>query len=325
MNILSKFGFILGILLFATACSAGSSGDDFPNKDIEIVAPATPGGGWDTTARATQKTLEDEGLVDENMNVENKPGGSGEVGFSYMKEKDAHTLAVNSSLLLTNNLLGQSDLTYEDFTPLATLTNEWVTLATPKGSDLESLDDVMKELKKDPKSLKIGVAPGLGSDEHLAFVQAALKNDIDPSELDFIVYDSGGDQLSAIVGDHVDVAAMYVSEVTEQYQGDKLNILATASEERTEELEDVPTWKEEGVDVVFPHWRGIMGPPDMDEDEKEYWESKIKKMTETDQWKEVLENNEWEDFYKDSEETEKFLEEQNQEFKELLNESDLLE
>src|SRR5699024_381377 len=269
--------------------------------------------------------FEDNDMIGENINVENKPGGNGETGFNYIQTKDAHTLAINSSLLLSNDLLGDSNLTYEDFTPLSILTSEYDAIVTPKDSEFDSIEEVMEQLKKDPGSLNISVAPGLGSDNHLGFVEAALDYGIDPAELNFIVEESGGDQLSAVLGNHIDVASMYISEVADDYEEGELNVLGVASEDRLDNLEDIPTLKEEGVDVVFPHWRGVMGTTDMNEEESEYGDDKSEEMIDTDEREEVIENNEWEDLYKDSEESKEVLEEENQKFEKLLEESNLLE
>lgn len=271
--ILKRFIALIAILslFFVAACSGSSDGEEasssFPKDDFEFIAPASPGGGWDATARAMQKILADEGIVDQNIQVVNKPGGSGEVGWQYLKDKDAHTISINSSLVITNNLLGRSELTYEDLTPLAILTTEWSAIAVPPESELTSAEQVMEKLKEDPKSLKIGVAPGLGNDDHLSLVQAAKTYGVDVTKLDFLVYESGGDVISALLGGHVDVATMSVSEAREQHEAGKAEILAVTSDERIEGL-DVPTWKEVGVDMEFPHWRGVMGPPDMTEEEK---------------------------------------------------------
>ncbi|OYD07773.1 tripartite tricarboxylate transporter substrate binding protein [Paludifilum halophilum] len=323
---MKKFLLAASLLLTLTACtSPNAGGSSFPVKNIEFVAPASPGGGWDTTARAMQKTLDDEGIVKKPINIVNKPGGSGEVGWKYLKNKDAHTLAVNSSLLITNNLLGQSDLTYDDFTPIAILATEWEAVVVPKDSDIEKAEDLMTKLKKDPKSLKLGVAPGLGNDDHLSFVQAAKTYGVEVPKLDFLVYESGGDVATALLGNHIDAATMSVSEAKEQYKAGKVKILAVSSKERLEGLEKVPTWKEEGVDMSFPHWRGIMGPPDMSEEEIAFWDEKISEMVKTEAWKEILQNNEWEAYYKNSSETKKFLQEQNEMYKDLLNDSGLTE
>lgn len=300
--------------------ASGGEGS-FPEKNLEIVAPASPGGGWDLTARSVQKLLQDNDLVDQNINVLNKPGGGGEVGWKYLEGKDAHTLAVNSSLVLTNNLLGSSDMTYEDFTPLATLATEWQSLAVTPDSEYQSLEELMNQMKKDPSSINIGVGPALGNDDHLSLVQAAKEFGVDPKKLNFLVYEGGGDVATALLGGHVDVVTTSVSEVKDQHLAGKVKILAVSSGERLEELDDVPTYKEQGVDMEFPHWRGIMGPPDMTEEQIAFWDEKLGAMVETEQWNEIMENNDWSGFYKNSEETQKFMDEQNELYTTLVEES----
>lgn len=313
-------------LFFVAACSSStSSKETFPKGNIELVAPATPGGGWDATARAMQKILKDEGIVDKNINVVNKPGGSGEVGWQYLSTKDAHHLAINSSLVVTNNLLGQSKLTYESFTPLAILTTEWISIAVKSDSKFQSAKEVMEQLKEDPTSLKIAVAPGLGNNDHLSFVKAAKTYGVDVTKLNFMIYESGGDVVTALLGGHVDVATMAVSESKEQHIAGNFRVISVSSGERLEGLEDVPTWKEQGVDMIFPHWRGIMGPPNMTEEQIAYWDKVIGKMVETDAWKDLVKNNDWTSFYKNSSEASAFLKEQTKMYQELLSDSGLVD
>src|SRR5690625_5121126 len=204
-----------GMMGVLAACGNASGEAEYPNGNIEIVAPATPGGGWDTTARGIQNTLDENGLVEENMNVSNKPGGGGEVGWQYLAQQDSHAISINSSLLLTNNLLGQSELTHEDFTPLATLATEWISVAVPGNSDIEDGVDMLDRLKEDPKSLNIAVGPALGNNDHLSFVSVADEYGVDVSQLEFMIYESGGDVLTALLGGHVDVATLSISESLE--------------------------------------------------------------------------------------------------------------
>ncbi|UOR13544.1 tripartite tricarboxylate transporter substrate binding protein [Halobacillus amylolyticus] len=322
-----KFGMIpiLLLLLLMAACSGNASGSqEYPTNNIEIVAPASPGGGWDLTARSLENVLSGQDLVENNINVVNKPGGGGEVGWQYLKSKDSHSLAVNSSLVLTNNLLGQSKLTYEDFTPIATLATEWQALAVPADSEFNTATEFLEATKADPGSIKIGVGPGLGNDDHLSLVQAASEFGINPSELNFLVYEGGGDVVTALLGGHVNAVTTSLSEVKDQHLAGKLKILAVSSEKPVKGIEDVPTWKEAGVDMVFPHWRGLMGPPDMTDEEIAYWDDKLSKMVETEAWQEVLNNNDWEGFYKNSEETEAFLKEQHDLYQKLVKDSGLV-
>ncbi|MDM5201536.1 tripartite tricarboxylate transporter substrate-binding protein [Fictibacillus enclensis] len=311
-------------LLSACSTSKTSGNAKYPTKNIEFVAPAAPGGGWDLTARSVQKILKDKKLVSNNINVINKPGGGGEVGWNYLHTKNSHYLAVNSSLLLTNNLLGQSKLTYKDFTPLATLVTEWQAIAVPMDSPYKSVNDLFDQIKKDPKSIKVGLGPGLGNDDHLAFVQAAGEKGVNAKDLNFLVYDGGGgDVVTALLGKHVNAVTTSLSEVKEQHLAKKLRILAISADKRDESIKDVPTLKEEGIDMVFPHWRGIMGPPDMTDAEIKYWDGKLGEMVKTDEWKKLLKNNDWATFYQDSKETKKFLDEQDKQYRDLVEKSGL--
>ncbi|MDS9472616.1 tripartite tricarboxylate transporter substrate binding protein [Sporosarcina pasteurii] len=316
----------LSIVLVLAACSSEGAGDgEFPSKTIEIVAPASPGGGYDATSRAIQKIMTDEKLVEQNITVVNKPGGNGEVGWKYLQPKDGHSIAIDSSLIVTNNILGTSDMTFEDVTPLATLTTEWISYAVPPDSPFKDAQEFMEQLKEDPASLKIAVAPGLGNNDHLSFVEAAKTYGVDVTKLNFLVYDGGGDVVTALLGGHVDFGISSLSEFKDQHEAEKFRIVAVSSEERIEGLEDVGTWKEQGVDMVFPHWRGIVGPADMSDEEIAYWDDVISKLVETEAWQTLLKNNEWEPYYKDSKETIEFLKEQQEKYEVLIKDSGLID
>lgn len=322
-------GIMLSAALVLGGCSSGDSSADsdaaYPSKNLEIVAPATPGGGWDTTARAMQNVLDSEGLVESNMNVVNKPGGGGEVGWQYLKGKDGHTISINSSLVIANNLLGQSELTYEDFTPLAVLATEWMTVAVPGDSEIEDGITMLDQLKEDPKSLKIGVGPALGNNDHLSFVRVAEEYGVDVSQLDYMIYESGGDILTALMGGHIDVATLSISESLDQHLDGSINIIATTADEPIPEDENIQSWQDQGIDFTFPHWRGIMGPPDMTEEEIAYWDDTFAEMVETEGWQQVLDNNSWDDYYMNSEETRAFLDEQSVMYEDLMKKAGLTE
>lgn len=310
---------------FLSGCLFQNAEKDHPistQNPIEIVAPAPEGGGWDKTARAMQKVLNGNGIITQPIKVVNKLGGGGEVGWKYLKKHDGRALGINSSLLITNHLLGQSKLAFSDFTPIAILATEWQTVAVAKNSNLKNAEELMKKLKKRTNSIKIGVAPGLGNDDQLAFVQAAKVYHVDPAKLNFRIYESVGDVTHALLTKKIDVATMAVSEASRPYHDGKINILAVTSSKRLKGLKNVPTWKEQGVNIVFPHWRGVMGPPNMSEKEIAYWNQKIRIMVNTKEWKAILKNNDWNDFYKDSEEARVFLEEQNNQYETLMKSAD---
>ncbi|WP_078410230.1 tripartite tricarboxylate transporter substrate binding protein [Priestia abyssalis] len=319
-----------GLICVLTGMTAGCSYDEpqenqlkSDSKQIEFVAPNFVGGGWDLTARSMQSILNEENIVENPIVVSNKIGGGGEVGWKYVKQQQGNVLAVNSSLLITNHLLGRSQLTYEEFTPIAILATEWEVVVVSKNSSIRSAEELMNRLKKDAKMVKMGVSVKLGNDDHLSFVQASKAFGINPAELEFFVYRNSEDLVNALVNEQIGAAPMSFSEAEKYYQEGKVNILVVSSEKRLEGLKEVPTWKEQGIDLVFQHWRGVMGPADMTKEEVAYWDEVIYKMVVTDEWKEVLNTYSWSPFYKNSRQTELFLKQQSKMYEELMNDSGL--
>ena len=216
-----------------------------PDTTIEIVAPAGPGGGWDLTARAVQRSATEGKIVGKNIIVSNKPGGGGSVGWTYLKGKEGngHFLAANSSLVLLNNLLGSSALTFNDFTPLAMLTTEWISVAVKADSPYKTAKDLLEQLKKDPGSLTIGVGPALGNNDHLSFIRIAQTYGVDITKLKWVVFEgAGGDVVMAALGGHVNLISTALSETLTQHKAGKLRVLGITADKRVGMAPDIPTW-----------------------------------------------------------------------------------
>lgn len=312
MNKLKQAGIaLLSTVAFSTVAFAQNWA---PDTTVEIVAPAGPGGGWDLTARAIQRSATEEKLVGKNIIVSNKPGGGGAVGWTYLKGKEGngHFLAANSSLILLNNLLGSSPLTYKDFTPLAMLTTEWISVAVKGDSPYKTGKDLLEALKKDPGSMTIGVGPSLGNNDHLSFIRVAQKFGVDTSKLKWVVFEgAGGDVVMNLLGGHVGLVTTALSEVLPQHKAGKVRVLGITADKRVDMVPDVPTWKEQGVDLVFPHWRGVMGPPGMTPAQIAYWDKVLGGVAKSAGFKKTIESLNGQVYYKNSAEFTKFLEEQN--------------
>lgn len=288
------------------------------SDEVTIVAPSSVGGGWDTTARAIQEILVSEKLFDGDINVLNKVGAGGELGWKYVQQQKESVLAINSSLLITNHLLGQSMLTYKDFTPIAILATEWEVVIVAEDSNISSAKSLMDNLKKAPHAYKIGLSPRLGNDDQLSFVLAGKQVGLKPEELDFYVYENSAQVVDALLKKQVDVATMTLAEAKKYYDAGQVKLLVISADERLQELPEIPTWTEEGIAVVFEHWRGIMGPPYMTKEEIQFWDRTLEKMVKTEAWQQTLEKYMWDDFYKNSSETTKFLEEQRKMYEALM-------
>ncbi|MGK7379468.1 tripartite tricarboxylate transporter substrate binding protein [Planococcus sp. 1R117A] len=308
--------------ILLTGCTPEEN-QELATDEITIVAGSI-GGGWDITARAMQESLLSENLIDGEVHVLNKVGAGGELGWKYTQQQKDSVLAVNSSLLITNHLLGQSQLTYKDFTPLAILATEWEVVVVSKDSSIDSAKTMMGNLKDAPQDYKIGVSPRLGNDDQLSFVLASKRAGVQPEKLNFQIYENSANVVDALLKKQIDVATMTLAEAKKYYDLDQVKILVISSDDRLKELPEVPTWSEEGIEIVFEHWRGIMGPPDMTEDEIRFWDQTIEKMVQTEQWQQTLEKYMWKDFYMNSSETTQFLEQQSKMYEDLMktNEKD---
>lgn len=305
------------VVMFCVGCSHDGEQEAITDT-VTIIAPSSIGGGWDKTARAIQDILMSNNLLDEDIQVLNKIGAGGELGWKYAKQQEGHVLAMNSSLLITNHLLGQSKLTYKDFTPIATLATEWDVVIVSKDSEIKNAKSLMENLKETPQAYKIGVSPRLGNDDQISFVLASKQAGIHPEELDFLVYENSGQVVDALLKKQIDVATMTLSEAKKYYDSEQVQMLVISSEKRLKGLPEIPTWTEEGIELVFKHWRGIMGPPNMPEKEIEFWETTLAKMVKTEEWKQTLQKYMWEDFYMNSSETSRFLDEENEKYRELM-------
>ena len=307
--------------LMLTGCFSDNSNKihTLLEEEITLVAPSSIGGSWDLTARAMQQTLNQQGIIKQPVSVTNIVGEGGKTGWKYIKEAEqGNVLAMNSSLILTSSLLGESQLTYQDFTPLATLAVEWVAVIVSKDSNINSANELITSLRNSVDSVNVGVSPKLGNDDQISFVLASQHSGIQPQGLDFFVYENSNLVVNALMSNEVDVATMPLSEAKKFYDAGTVKILAISSPERLEEMPEIPTWTEQGIDLVFQHWRGVMGPPTMTEAEIQYWDDVFYKMVQTDQWNQFLKDHNWSSLYKNSSETALFLEEQSEFYEKLM-------
>ena len=297
-------------------------------KPIELVAPASPGGGWDTTARVLAKALQDEKVVTQPITVVNKPGGSGVVGWNYMNQHagDAHYVAMSSTVIHANRLLGRTTMTLADVTPLAMLTTEWHAVVVGKDSPIRTGKDLMAKLKQDPASLSIGIGLGVGNDDYMSFMKAAKSAGVDVTKLKrVVIFPSGKELMVAILGAHVDVISTGLSEIVEQHRAGQVRIVGISAPKRLAGSEsDLPTWNEQGIDGEFGHWRGLFGPKGLTPAQIKAWDDALGKVVKTRAWKEGIAKHGWDDAYMPSAQYKAFLEKEGASFESTFSELGIL-
>lgn len=289
-------------LLAALACALLGTGAHaagwVPQKNVEIIVGSSPGGSNDKTARQVERILRETGLVTVPMNVVNKPGGGSSIAFTYVSQHEGnpYMLMIGTTALLSNHITGRSKLRHSDFTPIASLFNDYVVFAVNAKSSFMTGRDLADRLIKDPKSVAIGFATALGSHNHIAagLLMKALGGS--PRSLKAVAYKGSSIALTNLIGGHIDLVTTAAGNTAAHVANGRLRVVAVAAPKRFGGvLADVPTWKEQGVDLVFGGWRAIMAPKGITPEQRAYWEGVLKKATEVPAWKEGLKKNYWSD------------------------------
>jgi putative tricarboxylic transport membrane protein len=294
-----------------------------PEKPIEIIVGTGPGGGQDKTARTVQHLLTDKRLVEAQVTVVNKPGGGGSVGWAYLSQRagDAHYVMIVTTTLLTSQITGRSALGYNDVTPLAMLLSESVAISVREESPLRTGKDLVERLKKDAASVSVSIGSSVGGPNHIAFALIAKAAGGDAKRLKTVVFQGGGEAITATLGGHVDLISSAANNVIPHLAAGKMRVLGIAAPQRLGGVfANVPTWNEQGIDVHITNWRMVAGPKGMSAAQVAYWDAALAKLVKTDEWKKDLENNVFENTYMDSANSGKYLRAQYEQFRGALTE-----
>jgi putative tricarboxylic transport membrane protein len=265
--------------------------------NIEIMAPAAPGGGYDRTARALQATIEKEGLG-KGITVINVGGAGGAIGLAqFIRNKAGRSdgMIVGGFGMVASFTTNRSKVTLADVTPLARLTGEYNIVVVPTKSPIKSLKDLVALVKKDVGKVSWAGGSAGGNDHMLAasIVQAA---GLDPRKTNYVAFSGGGDSLASILGGQVTVGVGGYSELIEQVKAKNLRALGISATDRVPGI-DMPTLREQGVDVTFSNWRGVAAPPKLSAEQRQAYLGLIDKAVKTKTWKGELAKNSWVDSY----------------------------
>ena len=315
------------LLALAAVAMPATAADWKPERNVEIVVGTSPGGGQDKTARLVQRLFTEKKLTDAPVNVVNKPGGGGNIGWIYLNQHpaDSHFLEIGTTTLLTSHLLGRSTISFSDVTPVAMLLSESVAFSVREDSPIRSGKDLIERLKKDVASISVSIGSTPGGPNHIAMAAVAKAAGGDPRKLKTVVFQSGGDAVVALLGGHVDLISSAANNVIPHAAAGKVRIIAIAAPKRLSgALAPVPTWREQGVDAVFTNWRMIAAPKGAPQAQVAYWENALAKLVQTDEWKKDLEQNDFENLFMRSQETARYLKTQNELFRAALTEIGLV-
>jgi putative tricarboxylic transport membrane protein len=279
-----------------------------PNKPVEIIIGTSPGGPQDRMGRAVQRIIQEKKLIDATVSVVNRAGGGGAIAMTYLNSHpgDAHYVAVNALTTLTNYITGKTPHGPADFSPLAIMGVEYVGLCVRADSPFKSGKDVVDRLRKDPSAMSVAVGTALGNATHLSFALAMRAAGVDIKKVRTVVFNSGSESMTALLGGHIDAAASAPSAMLSQLRTGKLRMLAIGAPKRlVGELSGLPTWSELGINSSFDLWRGIAGPRNLTAAQVAFWDRVLGTVAASSEWKQELEKNDLENVYKNSAETAK--------------------
>ena len=275
------------LLLFALAPTATAA--PYPTGPVTMTAGAGPGSGFDLTIRSVVDALQAERIVNVPLPVQNRPGNSGSDFLAAMVEQYRgadNQLSVASLATMMNQIRGVSRYGYRDVTMIARLMTEYFVVVTTPTSPYQNLTDLMAAIEADPARVTVGAAP----DDEAPFDLLVSAAGGDPRATRYVAHEGGGEQTAALLGGEVEVAIGGVSEFVDQIRSGQLRGLGVLSEDRLPGL-DLPTAREQGLDVTLANWRGLYGPPAMPQYAVDYWRQALATMVQTPTWKGIAERS----------------------------------
>ena len=293
-----------------------------PDRAVEIIAGSGAGGAQDRTARTMQKIWKERNIIVVPVNVVNKPGGGGAISMAYLNQQgsDGRYIAVGSPSLLINHISGKGKANYTDVTSLALLFSEYIVIAVRNESPIKTGTDLIQRMKADPGSVSAAVATARGGMQHITVGRIAKAIGADVSKLRIVVFNSGSESITQVLGGHIDIVATAVANAAPHVANGQLRIIGIAAPQRLPGLlANVPTWKEQGVDVVVSNWRSVVGPKGMTSAQTAWWDSALQKLVQTPEWNEDIQKNYWVNNHLGSAESQKFFASQYEELRSVLN------
>ena len=325
---LTRRSFLAGALAApALGVLAGCAGTVVQPGDLSrlrMMVPASPGGGWDTTARTLQRVIQSSGVA-RNVQVFNVEGAGGTIGLGQLARQDDDALLMMMGLVMVGAVdTNDSSTRLTDVTPIAQLIGETELIVVPAESPYEDLASFVEAWKADPRGTPIAGGSAGGTDQILAGLLAQAA-DIDPREVNYIPYSGGGESLSALLGNQVAAGISGTADYGSQVTAGTLKGLAVSTAERSGQVPDVPTIIESGFDVEVTNWRGLMARPGMSEDARQDLIGLVQQAHDTDEWAEALANRGWLDTFQTGDEYGEFLAAEETRVRQVLIEIGLIE
>jgi len=279
-------GLFFGLLLATSNAVAADN--------IRILVPANPGGGWDQTGRALAQAMQSAGAA-KSVQIDNRGGAGGTIGlaqFVNSAKGDGSQLMVGGLVMVGAIELNKSPVNLSQVTPIARLTAEYDAIVVPASSKIQSLKDLVAQLKANPGGVSWGGGSAGGVD-HILVALIAKDAGVDVTKVNYIPFAGGGEANAAILGGHVTAGVGGYAEMAAQIKSGRMRVLGISSDKRLPDVPAVPTLKEQGVNVEIFNWRGVFGGPGLSEAQRQALTKTVADAVKSPAWREALKRNDW--------------------------------
>lgn len=285
---------VVGALALA-GCGGGNGGDTAdgaagwqPDGDVTMVVPFSAGGGSDRAGRALAAAVE-AAAPDVSVSVENREGGSGAVGYSYFLGRggDPETLLATETALLALPASGDVEFTFEDFTPIMKIAEDFTLLVVPAAAPYRTCPDVVEAARG--QRVVAGISGVTGLDN----VVLSLTENETGAQFDRVAFESGGELIAALLGSQIDIASLNPGEVIGQLESGDLRAVCAFADKRYDygALQDIPTATEQGIPVSFAQFRGVLAPGGITEEQTRFWVETLQRALETQEYRSYVEES----------------------------------
>ena len=299
----------------------GGAAANWPQRDLRIMAPADPGGGWDTTARVMGQALTKSKAIDKGVEVYNVPGAGGTIGLSQLTSKQAgksNELMVMGLVMLGAIETNKSPVDLSKTTPIAALTTEPEAIVVRTQSKYKTMQQLVDDMKPDPAKISFGGGSAGGTDQILVGLVAKAAG-VDPSKPKYVAYSGGGEATQSILSGSVDAGVSGVSRVHRPGRGGQdaraRRLHRRAARGRRQAGQ---TLKDQGLDVEITNWRGVVAPPDIKPGRARRRDHGDQKLHDSPEWKAALKKNGWTDFFKPGDEFRTYMDSETERVKGVL-------
>ncbi len=279
--------------LLAISTTLALSATALAVENVKFMIGANPGGGFDQTGRGLGKAMIEAGSA-KSVQFENKGGAGGTIGlaqFVNATKGDGNAMIVTGAVMVGAIVQNKPPVTLAQATPIARLFYEYNVFVVPANSPIKTMKDVVEMLKKDPGSVKWG-GGSRGSVDHISVAQIAKDAGVDPTKINYVPFQGGGEASAAILGGHVTIGTSGWNEMAQFVKSGKMRALAVTSGTKLPG-ETVPTLKEQGINVEIGNWRGVYGAAGITPEQRKGLIDAVVAGTKQKSWNDALASNDW--------------------------------